>query len=160
MAARYEGVYNSFLAENPSIERTFPNCVFPAATLNAGPRTHTLPHRDYQNYAGGWCAITALGDFDPTKGGHLILWSLGLAIEFPPGCTIMIPSALLMHSNVPTCSGETRYSFTHFFAGQLVHWVDNGFISASDARSNYTDSEVTQQGAILIAQALSDFPDV
>ncbi|KAJ7624191.1 hypothetical protein B0H17DRAFT_1151319 [Mycena rosella] len=50
--------------------------------------------------AWGWCSITALGDFDPNKGGHLILWDLRLAIRFPPGSTILIPSALLHHSNV------------------------------------------------------------
>jgi hypothetical protein len=59
----------------------------------------TFPHLDFANLAWGWCAITALGDFDPDKGGHLILWDLKLIIRFPPGSTILIPSTLIHHSN-------------------------------------------------------------
>ncbi|KAJ8079988.1 hypothetical protein PM082_016814 [Marasmius tenuissimus] len=35
-------------------------------------------HRDHLNWAFGWCAITALGDFDPTRSARLILWELKL----------------------------------------------------------------------------------
>jgi hypothetical protein len=52
--------------------------VFTTATFNFGPRTVTFPHIDFGNLAWGWCAITALGWFDPNLGGHLILWDLKL----------------------------------------------------------------------------------
>jgi hypothetical protein len=71
-----------------------------------------------------------LGKFDPCRGGHLILWDLKLVIEFPPGSTILIPSATLRHSNVAIQPGETRYSFTQYTAGGLFRWVDHGFQSA------------------------------
>ncbi|KAK7057365.1 hypothetical protein R3P38DRAFT_3168888 [Favolaschia claudopus] len=58
--------------------------VFSTATFNFGPATVTLPHIDFRNLAWGWCAITALGDFDPDLGGHLVLWDLKLIIRFPP----------------------------------------------------------------------------
>ncbi|KAJ7791308.1 hypothetical protein B0H14DRAFT_3500652 [Mycena olivaceomarginata] len=48
--------------------------VFAAAAFNFGPQTVTFPHLDFANLAWGWCAITALGDFDPDRGGHIILW--------------------------------------------------------------------------------------
>ncbi|KAJ7867294.1 hypothetical protein B0H13DRAFT_1897597 [Mycena leptocephala] len=61
-----------------------PSC-FSACTFNLGPHTCTLGHRDFGNLAFGWCAITAFGDFDYRKGGHLILWDCKLILEFPPG---------------------------------------------------------------------------
>ncbi|EAU90827.1 hypothetical protein CC1G_12955 [Coprinopsis cinerea okayama7 len=105
------------------LKRPFPGTVFPASTLNFGPHTVTLPHRDAANLAFGWCAITSFGSFDPTIGGHLVLWDLRLVIEFPPGSTILIPSALLTHSNIRVRAHETRMSLTHYMAGQLFHWA-------------------------------------
>ena len=52
-------------------------------------------HTDPGNLLFGWCAITTLGNFDPTLGGHLVLWDLKLVIEFPLGSTILIPSVTL-----------------------------------------------------------------
>lgn len=75
-----------------------------------------------QNVAFGWCAITALGNYDYTKGGHLILWDLGLVIEFPPGSTILIPSACVKHSNVSIGDDETRFSIVQYAAGEIFHW--------------------------------------
>ncbi|KAG1721933.1 uncharacterized protein EDB91DRAFT_1256278 [Suillus paluster] len=104
-----------------------PKVVFPAATFNFGPTVVTLDHTDNLNFASGMCSITALGDYDPTMGGHLILFDLGLIVQFPPGSTIIIPSAILRHGNVPIASGEKRQSFTQYFAGGLIRWVDYGF---------------------------------
>lgn len=73
------------------------------------------------------CAITALGDYDPKLGGHLVLWDLKLVIEFPPGSTILIPSTSVRHSNVSIRQGETRHSFTQYAAGGLFCWVEHAF---------------------------------
>ncbi|KAJ7021533.1 hypothetical protein C8F04DRAFT_972584, partial [Mycena alexandri] len=100
--------------------------VFAACTFNFGPNTVTRLHIDAANLVWGWCCITAFGIFNPDLGGHLILWDLRLVIRFPPGSTIMIPSALLRHSNISIQQGETRYSFTQFSAGGLFRWVENG----------------------------------
>ncbi|KAJ7181397.1 hypothetical protein C8R43DRAFT_870092, partial [Mycena crocata] len=112
----------------PYLRRLFPEAisVFAACTFNFGPSTVTFPHVDAANLAWGWCSITALGYFDPDLGGHLILWDLNLVIRFPPGSTILIPSALLRHSNISIQQGETRYSFTQYTAGSLFRWVANG----------------------------------
>ncbi|KAF8200627.1 hypothetical protein K438DRAFT_1436955, partial [Mycena galopus ATCC 62051] len=115
-------------AAAPYLTRLFPETVsvFATCTFNFGPRTVTFPHVDAANLAWGWCSITALGQFNPDLGGHLILWDLNLVIRFPPGSTIMIPSALLRHSNVSIQQNETRYSFTQYTAGSLFRWVHNG----------------------------------
>jgi hypothetical protein len=96
-----------------------------------GPQTACIPHLDLANLAFGYCAITSVGEFDPTKGGHLVLWDSRLVIEFPPGSTVLLSSAVLTHSNVPVASYERRYSFTQYCAGGLFRWVDNGFQTAS-----------------------------
>jgi hypothetical protein len=103
------------------------NSVFTAATYNLGPETVSVPHWDFANLPFGLCAITAIGNFNPTKGGHIVLKECKLVIEFPPGSTILIPSAIIEHSNVPIAKGEKRYSFTQYSAGGLFRWVDNGF---------------------------------
>ena len=71
--------------------------------------------------------VTALGDFDPTVGGHLVLWDLKLGIEFPPGSTILLPSAIFRHSNLPIGKGQVRYSLTQYSAGGLFRWAACGF---------------------------------
>ncbi|KAJ7604995.1 hypothetical protein FB45DRAFT_767778 [Roridomyces roridus] len=102
----------------------FESSVFAACTWNFG-RAVTRPHRDFGNLAAGWCPVTALGDYDPDLGGHIILWELRLIIRFPPGSTIFIPSAIVTHSNTPIRSHEKRHSFTQFTSGSLFRWVAN-----------------------------------
>lgn len=100
--------------------------VFPSRSFNLGPQTASLPHRDMGNLAHSWCAITAVGQFNPQLGGHLVLWDFGIAIEFPPGSTILIPSVLFMHSNASIQDRETRFSIVQYAAGGLFRWVSNG----------------------------------
>jgi hypothetical protein len=115
--------------------------IFTAASYNLGPQTVSLPHVDFGNLPFGWCAITALGSFDPVKGGHIVLWECKLVVEFPPGSTILIPSAVIKHSNVKVGVDERRYSFAQYCAGGLFQWVDNGFKTVSDFLSNSNTKE-------------------
>ncbi|KAJ6487276.1 hypothetical protein C8R47DRAFT_1072325 [Mycena vitilis] len=112
--------------------------VFAAATFNFGPRTVTFPHIDFGNLAWGWCPVTALGKFDPDFGGHLILWDLKLIIRFPPGSTIIIPSAILRHSNVKIRPWETRYSFTQFTPAGIFRFMYNGCRTDKDVELSTT----------------------
>ncbi|RXW12596.1 hypothetical protein EST38_g13259 [Candolleomyces aberdarensis] len=114
-----------------AVRSNFSNSVFPAAAFNFGPQVCCQPHRDSLNFACGWCGIHPLGDFDPEKGGHLVLHELKLMIEFPPMSLILIPSAVLTHSNAAIRKGETRVSFTQYCPGGLFRWRDNGFRTQS-----------------------------
>jgi hypothetical protein len=114
-----------------SLVRVFKG-VWPAITFNFGPFTICFPHIDTANLAWGWCSICALGNYDPKCGGHLVLWDLGLIVEFPPGSTTLIPSAIVKHSNTRISPNETRYSFTLYAAAGLFRWVYNGFCSDKD----------------------------
>lgn len=50
-----------------------------------------------------------------------------MVIEFPPGSTILLPSASLRHGNTTIQQGEHRYSFTQYTAGGIFRWVEQGF---------------------------------
>ncbi|KAJ7191701.1 hypothetical protein GGX14DRAFT_380823 [Mycena pura] len=115
----------------PTTRWNFANSPFAACTWNFCAAVCAL-HLDFENLAWGWCAITALGKFNPDRGGHLILWDLKLVIRFPPGSTIFIPSALLRHSNTGIQRGERRSSFVQYTAGGLFRWVDNEFMTNND----------------------------
>ena len=123
-----------------SLRRIFKGS-WPAVTFNFGPFTVCFPHIDTANLVWGWCSICALGHYDPQRGGHLVLWDLGLIIEFPPGSTILIPSAILKHSNTRIGTGETRYSFTLHVAAGLFCWVYNGFCSDLTWEGNATQEQ-------------------
>ena len=111
---------------NPNLKRNFHKSPWPAATFNFGPWTITFPHTDPGNLAFGWCSIMALGMFNFRRGGQIILWDLGLVIDFPPGSTILIPSAVIRHSNTSIQASETRYSFTQYAARGLFRWFQKG----------------------------------
>jgi hypothetical protein len=91
-----------------------------------------LDHVDCGNAPELPCLITALGDYDPDLGGHLILFNAGLVVRFPPGSTIDIISAVVRHGNTPIREGESRYSLTQYVPGGLVRWARLGFQPAGD----------------------------
>ena len=135
MHARYGLTLDALMQRDTRVRRNFLNNNFAAMTINLGPRTVTHRHTDHLNVPWGWCAISAFGNYDYKLGGHLILWDLGIAIEFPPGSTILIPSAIIKHSNVAISEHERRYSITQYTAGGLIRWVDCGYRSQKDFKA-------------------------
>ncbi|KAJ7721934.1 hypothetical protein B0H14DRAFT_3520486 [Mycena olivaceomarginata] len=117
----YSATLNDLHDWNRRLKRNFlPSVsVFAAATFNFGLRTVTYPHLDFANLAWGWCAITALGDYDPDKGGHLILWDL----------------KLIRH--------EKRFSFTQYTPAGIFRFVGNKF--RSDKKVNELVLTSTEQ---------------
>jgi hypothetical protein len=92
------------------------------------------------------CAVTAFGDFNPKRGGHLILWECGLVVEFPPGSTILLPSATISHSNTTLQNeDERRYSFTQYTAGGIFRWVENGFQKTPDFMASLSPEDLEEQ---------------
>lgn len=113
----------SVKASVPQLTYPYENHPFAAVTFNIGPAAWTKPHKDMMNLSWGWCAVTSLGCYDHTKGGHLVLWDLNLAVEFPPYSTIFIPSAILAHSNTAVKPTEHRSSVTQYNSAGLFRWV-------------------------------------
>ncbi|KAH9885130.1 hypothetical protein C8Q73DRAFT_652558 [Cubamyces lactineus] len=144
MHGHYGSTLNALCAQHSHLNRNFAKSVFCCATFNLGPHTVTKVHTDHLNLPCGWCSITALGDFDEKQGGHLVLWDLRMLIEFPAGSTILIPSAILRHSNTPVQPHERQYSLTQFSPGGVFRWVACGFQSAKDA--GVTSRDLNREG--------------
>ncbi|KAF7978208.1 hypothetical protein HWV62_1190 [Athelia sp. TMB] len=138
--ARYSELMARLQRKYPGLKPNFDGTVFAASTLNFGPATQSFPHVDFNNLSFGICSVTALGDFDHTRGGHLILWDLDLVVEFPAGATILLPSAVLRHSNTAIQSGEKRYSYTQYTSGGLFRWVEHGFRSETKYMASLNNS--------------------
>lgn len=138
----------ALLDSDLDLMQNFPGGAWPSTTINFGPRTATVPHTDFLDLAYGWCSITALGKFNPDKGGQLVLWNLKLVIRFPPGSTVFIPSAIITHSNCPISQKERRYSITQWSSGDLFRWVQNGFKNNTDVNAVATKEEKLQRKEI------------
>ncbi|KAJ3968896.1 hypothetical protein EV361DRAFT_386326 [Lentinula raphanica] len=121
----YRGRNEQLKERIPEFDGNIKGSVFNGCTANFGPNTWTYIHRDTRN-APGACAITAGGNFDSTKGGQLIVWDLRFIFDFPAGSTILLPSALFRHSNIPVRDGEQRVSFTQYTAGGIHRWLEYG----------------------------------
>ncbi|KAJ3718997.1 hypothetical protein C8R42DRAFT_542371, partial [Lentinula raphanica] len=118
---------SELLRLQPELQLNFPRSPFAALTFNLGPQSWSPPHMDADNLASSWCADTNVGSFDPDEGGQLILWDFGVVIRFPPGATILFPSALVTHSTMPVKPHESRYAVIQYSSGGLFRWRSNGF---------------------------------
>ncbi|KAF8078915.1 hypothetical protein FPV67DRAFT_1604272, partial [Lyophyllum atratum] len=112
-------VLSQLLDWKPTLRRNFTNSVYCCTTFNFGPHVVCRGHRDHLNWAPGGCIITSGGEFDYVRGGHIVLEEAKLIIEFPPGCSVIIPSACITHGNTPILESEHRISMTQYTAGGL-----------------------------------------
>jgi hypothetical protein len=86
------------------------------------------------NKATGWCDITMMGQYNHKKGGHLILFDIDKITEFSPGSHILIPSAVMQHTNTAIQPHEKHMGFTQYAAGELFRWVDSGLCKLEEVR--------------------------
>ncbi|GLB33433.1 hypothetical protein LshimejAT787_0103910 [Lyophyllum shimeji] len=103
-------VLSELLEWKPSLRRNFANSVYCCMTFNFGPHVICKGHRDHLNWAP----------------------EAKLIIEFPPGCSIIVPSACITHGNLPILKSENRISMTQYTAGGLVRWLDYQCRSAAE----------------------------
>ncbi|THU92560.1 hypothetical protein K435DRAFT_758143 [Dendrothele bispora CBS 962.96] len=144
----YSTCQKKLLESDPSLKPPFPNSIWSTATFDFGPQTICFPRVGDSNLPFEWCAIWALGDYDPKQSAHLILWDLRLVIEFPPGSLVFIPSGILVRSNVSIRQHEKRYSFTQYTPGSLFRWVDDqGCQEQTEHGVSQTDAQVQEEEA-------------
>lgn len=147
---------------DPKLRHIFKGGCWPAMSANFPPNAYTRSHTDTGNKANGMCPIFSLGDFDPTNGGQLVLPDLKLIIEFPPGSLIFIPSATLLHGNIPVREGESRTSWTQYAAGGLFRWMRYGGCSwetLKKSNKKLAEEELARRGSNW-QEAVRHFPTV
>lgn len=128
----YKVCHDAYGGHDPALHRISGDLPFAAVTGNMGPRTVCIPHRDAGNLAWGWCVVCALGDFDPTAGGHMVLHEAKVILEFGPSDIIFLPSAIITHENLPVQENEQRYSLTFYSSGELFRLWDCAFRTLKD----------------------------
>lgn len=144
MAATLEALFQ----RHPSLRLNFRNSAYPATSFNFGPSTVCLDHTDAANDPCNFCHITALGDYDPSHGGYLVLYDLKLIVRFPPGSSILIPSAIMRHGNIAIREHETRMSLTQYCAGGLLRWVECGFRSVTQLGRDDPEGKAAYEAAL------------
>ncbi|KAG8902437.1 hypothetical protein FRC00_007973 [Tulasnella sp. 408] len=113
-------------AWDSSLQRPSAHLYFSALTINCDPSTICWPHRDSANDAAGICLDGILGDFDPTKGGHLVFHEPKRILELGPGRVVLFPSALITHETIPIPADAWRSGVTGYFAGGLSRFIAQG----------------------------------
>lgn len=142
----YVNTMSELQARQPYLRRNHPESIYPAASANFG-RVVCYEHADFGNKANGICPIWCGGSFDHRRGGHIILRQLNLAIQFPAGSMICIPSATLRHGNTSIAKSEIRYSFTQYAAGGLFRWVHYGHRSWAKLQEEDKEFAAAEQAA-------------
>jgi hypothetical protein len=123
----YDNVLESVCALSQDCNFPYQDLPFASYTLNVGDKCICNVHVDALNLSTGLCLVIPLGNFDPRKGGHLILHELRLFLELPPGSIVLFPSAIISHENVTISDGESRRAFTGFTPAFMFQWAENGF---------------------------------
>lgn len=113
---------------NNQLEPASEDCQFTGITVNFPNSTtkepvYTWDHRDCRDFWMMAQPIVSSGEYDHEIGGHLIVHELKLLIEFPPGCFIFLPSAILTHANVKVADHEKRSSFACYANANLFDYV-------------------------------------
>ena len=127
------------LAHDCKLEWNFHNSVWASTIFNIGPWIFCFKHTNFTNLPFSICSIYATGSYDPKAGGHLVLWECRLVIEFPPGSTVLIPSAAIAHSNIPIPTNSMHYSITQYTAEGIFRWVDHGFQTEDSYQATLLD---------------------
>ncbi|KAJ7248908.1 hypothetical protein B0H12DRAFT_990774, partial [Mycena haematopus] len=128
---RYTKIKNALLAADRRAIFPSDSTVYSATAFELGG-----PHRQglfgglvslRRHEIGGWDNLIALGEYEPSLGGQVIFWDLGLVVGFPPGSSILLPSGgVLRYSFVAVRPHERRYSILQWAGAGVSRWLDNG----------------------------------
>ncbi|KAF9063512.1 hypothetical protein BDP27DRAFT_1232061 [Rhodocollybia butyracea] len=131
--ALYTNLGEKIVNADGRIKPSFERCCYPACHFNLH-EAGALTHSNYWNWLFSMCSIFSGGPFDHRRGAHLIAWSLGLAVEFPSGSAVFLPSAAVPHANTSAAPLEHRHSLAFFLPAGLVCYYHNGYRSDKDFR--------------------------
>ncbi|KAJ7251039.1 hypothetical protein C8J57DRAFT_1078341 [Mycena rebaudengoi] len=93
-----------------------------------------------------FCAITAIGDYAPSR-GQIIFWKDGNALPFIPGTTVLFPAGCQNYSFAAVQNQETRFYFKQYFNAALFRWVDKGRMSDTQFADYASKAETERMSA-------------
>lgn len=107
-------MYSKFTSLQPLLsDELQPLCgAWAGCAINQGQTTDGTPHIDNSDFKFGLNVVTGWGDFTTSK---LLLWQLGVAIEFQPGDAVLFLGRLFTHNAADIQGGERNIvnCFTH-----------------------------------------------
>jgi hypothetical protein len=107
--------YYSSLDLPPCIDKTL---FWPFCMMALNRNCYSLPHKDLNDFARGFCFLLCWGDF---KGGDVSFKELGLKVPLKRGQLLIFRSALLTHWNQPVIEG-VRHSMVLFTPSRMFDW--------------------------------------
>ncbi|KAE9384834.1 hypothetical protein BT96DRAFT_960843 [Gymnopus androsaceus JB14] len=134
-------LHHHLSTNNPALKTIFPGVGFAACHLNLG-RARTKLHNDLKNIFFAVCGVGAFGPFNHKTGAHLIMWELGIVVEFPSGCGFLFPSATVSHANVPIGPDESRHSAAFFTSSGNLRYFHNGFMTDKEFRARASTGQL------------------
>ncbi|KAJ7697296.1 hypothetical protein B0H16DRAFT_1484810 [Mycena metata] len=151
------------LQDHPDSLYPCDSSVFSAATVDFGgpPCCIFAPGVPDRQQVRQWSILTALGNYKPRHGGHVIFWDLGLVVCFPPGSSILIPTGLIRYSFVRVRPGERRYSLLQWAGAGIARWfLNNGHSDMQFAKHATPADHAAREERCAQAQAplLGNFP--
>ncbi|RPA72983.1 hypothetical protein BJ508DRAFT_314248 [Ascobolus immersus RN42] len=99
----------------PFVDKTL---FWPFCMLAINRNCFSLPHKDLNDLARGFCFLLCWGDF---KGGDVTFAELRLKIPLQKGQLLVFRSALLTHWNQPVYEG-VRHSMVLFTPSRMFNW--------------------------------------
>src|ERR1700693_1023532 len=92
-----------------------------------GPADHMPSSSGQGNLSYGICTDFVLGDFDHTRGGHLVLHKSRHIAALRPGAILLFPSSCITHENIPIQASESRFSMTTYSSGGLRRFATKAY---------------------------------
>ncbi|KAJ7086889.1 hypothetical protein B0H15DRAFT_801511 [Mycena belliarum] len=137
----------AFLEHKRSALYPCDSSVFSSTTFEfGGPHRRTSSNGQPDRFqAGAWSVLHALGNYAPTRGGHVIFWDLGIVVCFPSGSTILIPTGVIHYSFVKVREDEFRYSLLQWAGAGISRWLANGHRTDLEFAVHATAAEHAQR---------------
>ncbi|KAJ7484896.1 hypothetical protein B0H11DRAFT_2231561 [Mycena galericulata] len=123
------------LAQKDTVYPAFLGSVFTTAELSFGVSANAVATRDTYDAFGSFRAFTALGMYHGDWSWFVYFREAEgdrVAIRFPVGATLVVPTSIVRYSFTAVPKGQRRYIFQQYFNAAAGRWVEQGFMSDSE----------------------------
>ncbi|KAJ6462539.1 hypothetical protein C8R45DRAFT_841518, partial [Mycena sanguinolenta] len=119
----------------------FRNSVFTTAEISFGDATASTT-KNLDAAFDTMEAVTSIGSYDHTTGGHILFEDDGGMIELPPGTTVLFAGGAKRHKFAPVGKLENRFLFRQFCSAGVLRWIENGGRPDKDWEHQASDADL------------------
>ncbi|KAK7053549.1 hypothetical protein R3P38DRAFT_2500714, partial [Favolaschia claudopus] len=121
----YLSTHMQRLMQDQGVSPAFPGSVFTTAEITSCDAPNFCRFNEDAAFD-TFEAITFLGRYDHTCGGHIIFPDINMLFEVPVGSTYLIPSGARSFNFTAIRKKEYRYMFRQFVSAGVLRWVEKG----------------------------------